>query len=122
MSTEPLLDKFGQEIKPGQWIVYGHNLGRCAGLRLGVVLAVKRGEPSYAATPWNREDRITVWGFDDDSVEYSRYHPNDEWSRPKPLRKKSTLLFSSRIVVLRPEMVPEDYRKQLSEIAVEHLT
>ena len=34
-------DKTGTEIKEGDFIVYGHALGRCAGLRIGKVLAIK---------------------------------------------------------------------------------
>ena len=47
MTTElasPLQDKLGQELKPGVWIFYGHNVGRSAGLRLGKVMAVSQGE------------------------------------------------------------------------------
>lgn len=110
--SETLLDKLGQEITPGVWIVYGHALGRCAGLRIGKVLAVDRG-PEDTRCPWNRQDRITVWGINDDYIAYHRFNPDDEWAKPKALSKKSTLLFSSRIVVLKD--VPMLYRKALWE-------
>lgn len=119
-TNELLLDKLGQEIRPGRWIVYGHALGRCAGLRIGVVLAVKRGEIPISVynipMPWNREDRITVWGLDDDHIEFSRCNPNDEWAKTKPLTKKSTLLFSSRIIVLDEKLVPDTYRDIMQPI------
>ena len=44
MTTElasPLQDKLGQELKPGVWIFYGHNVGTSAGLRLGKVMGIK---------------------------------------------------------------------------------
>jgi hypothetical protein len=116
-----LADKLGQELKPGRWIVYGHNLGRCAGLRIGLLLAAEMGESSFhgVPTPWNRQDRITVWSIDDNHIEYHRFHPEDEWARPKPLSKKSTLLFSSRCLVIPTELVPEQYRKQIAELTKE---
>jgi hypothetical protein len=40
--TAPIMrDKSGRELEPGDFIVYGHALGRCAGLRYGVVLEVR---------------------------------------------------------------------------------
>ncbi len=110
-------DKLGQELKAGVWIFYGHNIGRCAGLRLGKVLDVKQGTVNERC-PWLSDDRVTVWGIDDDHLNYYKYHkdePFSDWSRPKPLSKKSTLLFSSRCVVVPEEMVPEHYRKQIEE-------
>lgn len=76
MSTDTLLDKLGQEIRPGRWIVYGHALGRCAALRIGLVLDVKRGPKTTHA--WLREDRITVWGIDDDHLSYSKCYPEED--------------------------------------------
>lgn len=113
-----ITDKLGQELKPGVWIFYGHNAGRCAGLRLGKVMEVKKGEVNDRC-PWLTKDRITVWGLDDDHLEYYKYHkdePHSDWARPKPLSKKSTLLFASRCVVVPGEMVPEGYRKQIEEL------
>lgn len=108
-------DKLGQELKPGRWIVYGHNLGRCAGLRIGCIIAAVKGEGSERC-PWNRQDRITVWSIDDDHIEYHKFNPNDEWAKPKPLGKKSTLLFSSRCLVIPTELVPENYLKQIAAL------
>jgi hypothetical protein len=112
-----LTDKLGQEIKAGVWIIYGHNLGRCAGLRIGKVLAAEMGESSFngVPTPWNRQDRITVWGLNDDSVEYAKFHPNDTWSQPKPLQHKSTLLYAARCLVVPVDLIPESYRKMIEE-------
>lgn len=95
-------DKFGTLIKPGCYIVYGHALGRCAGLRIGKVLSVQSKKKS-----WSHESEysITVQGVDDD------------WSF-KGMRltaRRGTLLFGDRIIVLAPEQVPEAYRNLLGD-------
>jgi hypothetical protein len=60
------LDKSGHEITVGAYIVYGHALGRCAGLRFGKVLAIKpKAKPrSRLDSQWS----ITVIGYDDDAL------------------------------------------------------
>jgi hypothetical protein len=74
-------DKAGIELHPGDLIVYGHALGRCAGLQYGVVLK---------ATP----DGIMVRGVDAD------------WSQLRPrLLKKAWLKFSERVLRVTPEQV-----------------
>ena len=98
----PVLDKLGQEIKPGCVIAYGHALGRCAGLRIGEVLAV---ESRLQAYPLESNCRITVQGIDDD----------DNWdSKPAELCSRAgTLQFSNRVIVLPLALVPETFRKLL---------
>lgn len=113
-----MVDKLGNEIKPGVWIIYGHALGRCAGLRLGKVLAVQDASVK-GECPWNNKDKITVWGFYDDHVAYSRYNPNDEWAKPKPLTKTSTLQFSDRCIVVPERSVPKEYRDMIEEVLSE---
>jgi hypothetical protein len=109
-----ILDKLGQEIKPGVWIAYGHKLGQCAGLRLGKVLKVGEGD-TYEQHPWLNTDRITVWGIDDDHIDYSKHNPNDSWSKPRALANKSTLLFHNRCLVVPDDKVPEEYIKLVEE-------
>ena len=97
---EPIFDKIGQEIKPGCYIAYGHALGRCAGLRIGMVLAAERNVDEKLSG--KRETyRITIWGVD------------GEWTRREPvlLSKKSTLQFPERIIVL--PSLPEKFTKLL---------
>lgn len=83
-------DKLGKDIVVGSYIAYGHALGRCAGLRIGKVLAIKhipKSNPHYYGSEW----RITVRGVDDD------------WSPHSPMelcKKNGTLQFPDRIVVL----------------------
>lgn len=106
--SDVVLDKIGQEIRAGSWIVYGHALGRCAGLRLGLVLEpprIHKRDP-YKSSQGNV--RVTVWGVDDD------------WNHRKPrlLSKKSTLMFSERMIVLREELVPVTIRALFADIEV----
>jgi hypothetical protein len=95
-------DKFGTVIEAGCYIVYGHALGRCAGLRIGKVLSVQPKKKSYSH---ENGYSITVQGIDDD------------WNfRGMGLtERKGTLLFGDRIIVLAPEQVPEAYRELLGE-------
>ena len=100
------IDKLGQEIKVGDYIAYGHALGRCAGLRIGKVLKV-----SYEkSNDWPREDifKIKVWGID------------DEWSyAPILCSTPGTLNFPDRIVVLPLNQVPPDYVELIKDITNE---
>ena len=96
--TDPT-DKLGTPITKGCYIVYGHALGRCAGLRLGKVLDVKRVATDYSGqSPW----RIRVQGV------------NDDWAfKPPALCKPGTLQFPSRIVVLCESNLPSYARALL---------
>lgn len=101
-------DKLGFEIKPGDYICYGHALGRCAGLRIGKVLNTFSGAPDPSR--WGRpgiEYKITVRGVDDD------------FNGLQLCKTNGTLCFPmSRIVVLDPERVPQKYRDLLDPIEV----
>jgi hypothetical protein len=97
------LDKLGQEIKVGDYIAYGHALGRCAGLRIGKVLNIKYEE----SNDWSNSKifKIKVWGID------------DEWSYdPILCSTPGTLNFPDRIVVLPIHQIPPDYVELLKDI------
>lgn len=97
-------DKTGAEIKEGDFIVYGHALGRCAGLRIGKVLAIKHhADKAYT---WSADWSISVIGVDDD------------WDScaPRLCASKGTLAFPDRIVVLRRENVPATHLVLLDPI------
>lgn len=98
-----MTDKLGQPLTAGCYIVYGHAMGRSAGLRFGKVLRVATKIPEYRTDP---EDRITIQGVD------------AEWSHREPelLNKKSTLLFSDRTVVIDASKLPEKVFKLLEPI------
>lgn len=87
-------DKTGkQEIISGSYIVYGHALGRCAGLKFGKVIKV------------DEKNRYHVIGVDDD------------WKYQQPeLSKKGILQFEERIIVLPFDMLPDYAQKLLQDI------
>ncbi|MBI2030795.1 hypothetical protein HYT05_04190 [Candidatus Kaiserbacteria bacterium] len=100
-------DKAGVAIVPGDYIVYGHALGRCAGLRYGKVLALVPHPPkerSYYKVG-DRECKLRIIGVDDD------------WSSHKPpelLTKASVVGFGSRVLKLYPSQVPEKVAELLA--------
>lgn len=105
------LDKSGHPITVGSYIVYGHALGRCAGLRFGKVLGVKRKpKPSYrelldSDSQWS----VTVIGFNDDFSWCNSYGIND---------KTGTLGFPDRILVIPPEWLTEEIRSALDSFVL----
>jgi hypothetical protein len=105
-----MLDKIGQEITPGSIIAYGHALGRCAGLRIGKVLAVA----TKMEEKWGREyevDRITIRGVDGEWVN----------EKPKLLTKKSTLQFPDRCIVLDPTKIKSELKELLDTVELENV-
>ncbi len=100
--TKPY-DKAGQEISVGDYIVYGHALGRCAGLRFGRVLAINGKKLDHRDRP---KHHFTVRSIDDDW----------EGEPPKLNAKKGTLQFAERILVIDPKILPDIIRTQLEKI------
>lgn len=99
-------DKAGVEVNVGDLVVYGHNLGRCAGLRYGLVLAVQQGkDPSWVTR--EPDLKIKVIGIDDD------------WDsvKPKLLSKASVLAFGSRVLCINKEQCPQKTLELLVEAA-----
>jgi hypothetical protein len=91
-------DKIGNEITVGCFIAYGHNLGRCAGLRIGRVESVNVKSEKAIWDEGKIIDTSTVtvlsvdddWGNEDENV----------WNTPHILEKRSTLFFPNRMIVL----------------------
>src|ERR1039457_5588875 len=100
------LDKIGQEITVGSYIVYGHALGRCAGLRFGKVLRIK-----YEKTnDWDHEPtfKVKVWGV------------NDEWTyEPVLCSTPGTLNFPDRMLVVDSKLIPPDFLALLQNVTEE---
>lgn len=104
-----ITDKLGQPINVGDFIAYGHALGRCAGLRIGKVLKVQcLPRPEFRNWGPEAEWKITVWGVADD------------WQSDPPTlcKTKGILGFPNRIVVLQREQVPAAYRDLLDPVPV----
>jgi hypothetical protein len=107
-------DKSGRLIQPGDLIVYGHALGRCAGLQYGKVLAVNWKDErvyDYRTNKWDEDARVphfTVQGVDQD------------WSHeePKLLKRKGTLQFGDRILVVEREQVPMTVLELLDSVSL----
>lgn len=93
-TTSPMRDKVGRPILVGDVIAYGHALGRCAALQLGVVLELREGEnDAYARA--DKRCRIKVHGV---NMSYVSYNPlTKDW---KPLDNPSYIWFPDRTVVL----------------------
>lgn len=86
------LDRAGQEVKVGDFIVYGHALGRCAGLQFGRVLSIKsieRQRFSGIEEHW----RIRAQGV------------NEDYNKPQ-LIKPGTLKYPDRII-LANDFIPQ---------------
>jgi len=99
-------DKLGREIVVGDFIVYGHALGRSAGLRIGKVLDVTHKPGRYPSdSPW----RIRVQGVDDD---WARAGVD----RPLELCRPGTLQFPERTVVDRRSL-PLAYAALFTSVA-----
>lgn len=103
--VEFYIDKAGQEVRVGDYIAYGHNLGRCAGLRFGKVhkITQKKAEAKYSfdSEMWS----ITVRGIEDD------------WSHQeaKPLERKSSLSFPERTIKINGS-IPTKYKDMLDAL------
>ena|ERR1700690_2048063 len=99
------LDKSRKEIKVGDFIIYGHALGRCAGLRYGKVLAIKEVK-DYADRIKNH---FTVQGVDDD------WYPDT----PKLAERKGTLQFGDRILIVTEDQIPDKIFELLNGVEVD---
>lgn len=98
-------DKIGQEIVAGKFIVYGHALGRCAGLRIGKVVQVFEPEKTNNKySPYTY--KIKVRGM------------NDDWSFHEAtlLSRDSYLWFPDRMIVLDETKLPDIVRKLYKNI------
>lgn len=104
-------DRLGRDITPGCYIAYGHALGRCAGLRIGKVLEVKEAKLQAWQSPRHPDAdpdwRITVMGVDDD------------WNHraPELCKRKGTLMFPDRMIVLDFDKLPATYQQLLENIS-----
>jgi hypothetical protein len=90
-----LRDKVGAEIEAGRVIAYGHALGRCAALQVGLVLEVREATDPHKTTG-NGASRIRVRGFNRDE-RWSHWEPGKAWA---PLSKDSYVWFPERCAVL----------------------
>jgi hypothetical protein len=98
-------DKLGTPLAVGDFIVYGHALGRCAALRIGRILNIteKKVESFYVKGDFKTEWSIRVC------------HLEDDWdgNPQKPGPRTGCLMYPKRTIVLRPEMLSWEMRDML---------
>lgn len=107
-------DRIGQEIKVGDYIIYGHNAGRCATLKFGQVLKIQ-DSPESCDTTGNM--RLRVQGIDSDFSGPDGSAGLNAWGGMRTaasLSKPGTLYFAERVFVLAPEQVPQWVKTLLS--------
>lgn len=94
-------DKLDRPIAVGDFIAYGHALGRSAALKIGRVVAIRcLAEPTWrGGSPW----RITVAGIDEASWHTTRI-------------SRGTLQFPDRAIVVPREDVPAHWRGMLEAV------
>lgn len=104
-------DKAGNRLMAGDYIVYGHALGRCASLQYGKVLGITKAKDSYAKPAI----KLKVQG-----IEYNDnfYEPTDKKVELK-LLKPSFLAFPSRVLKIMVSQMPEDVANALYNVKVE---
>lgn len=101
-------DKLGQEIKVGSYIVYGHNVGRCGGLRVGIVKEILENKDEFRSKSSNNSYKFKIRGIDDD-WNWDNYL---DFSKIQLLQKDSFIQFTTRIIVLND--LPLEYKKLLN--------
>lgn len=112
--ADEYLDKAGQIVKVGDFIVYGSLLGRSAALKFGKVLSIK--SKTYPIRKWDfnsntnvetgktqTEYSIRVLGF----VHNYWWKPNSEYA------SKGTLSFPDRTLRIEVDRLPENVQKIL---------
>ena len=107
-------DKTGLPLQPGDLIVYGHALGRCAGLQYGRVIGIV---PPTEEKP----SRLKVQGIElDDNRDHD--HPGEErpWKgyEKAQILKPSTLYFPSRVLRITAAQVPPKVLALLEKLRV----
>lgn len=114
--TEIFRDKTGRQVLPGDYIIYGHALGRCAGLQYGRVIAVlpPTRDPYMGVCA-----KIRVRGVDadDNYLGYSKYETRTYRSGTK-LLKPGTLCYPSRVLKVELHQIPEAIWNLLEQIEI----
>lgn len=93
-------DKLGTEICVGDYLIYGHAIGRSASLRIGKVLKITEKEVRGS---WESGFTITVIGVDDD------------WAHKEVelCKSKGHLLFPNRTINVAGCLLPKKVKDLL---------
>lgn len=105
-------DKAGHLLQPGDLIIYGHALGRCAGLQYGKVVAIQRAKNRYGWDDNVAEEhlkvKIKVQGVDTD------------WKSQEPkLLRRSVLEFNERVLRITRDQVSKEVLSLLDTVKPE---
>ena len=101
-------DKVGRPLKPGDLIIYGHALGRCASLQYGKVLGVLPGKPGHAS-------KLKVQGV---RLNDNWNHQSGRTSRDAYALRASTLQYPSRVLKVTKSQIPPQVLKVLKKIEI----
>ena len=111
----------GREIVAGDYVLYAALWGRCATMKYGRVTRFDRRKPSWKGDDGPKATTVKVVSADRESI-WSARDPNEPWRRPEIVGvrwvlqndgREVTLGFPERMVVLPPELVPDDVRELL---------
>ncbi len=116
-------DKSGAPLMPGDYIVYGYNLGRCASLRYGKVLGMKETK-NPAQYERATKTKLKIRGCDfykgqeafvsQNGSEYKAYEP-----KANLLYSASWLEFGDRVLCIHPDQMPPEVLAELAPIEVD---
>jgi hypothetical protein len=106
MSEKPKIpvDKFGRELKVGDFLAYGHSSCSSAYVRIGKVIKITLKKHAWGETSfW----QVQVIGVD------------DTWNGPRLCSSKGTLSYPDRTLILPREAVSAEYLAMLDPITAE---
>ncbi len=98
-------DFIGQEIKPGDYIMYVTRPGNSPQLNLGKVISADHGNfvpDSHFTTEGREWDEIKAYRV---TYEYMWGQNKPSWYEPR--LKKVTLQYPDRIIVIKPEQIQD---------------
>lgn len=101
-------DIAGKKIKPGSFIIYAAQWGRCATLKYGVVTRLASRE-DFRRGKRQEIPTLRVVTVDRDF--------DDKWELQKK-GKESALSFLDRLLVVPPDMVPDDALSLLHDVPI----
>lgn len=107
-----MFDKAGRQIQPGDLIVYGHALGRCAALRYGIAIAVQWSKAEWVEP----KPHLSVVGVD----ESGRWN-SDKREYEAALCKRGTLQFGDRILKVTEDQMPPEFLALLKTVNAKEL-
>lgn len=125
--TVEFRDKAGRTVKPGDLIVYGHALGRCASLQYGKVLAItSQRKTAYHWDSKTKEHHSREYDHAKLKVKGVRFEDNwsglpegSGWRDNEVAELRAGVLeFSSRVLKVTRDQIPQLVLEALDKIEV----